>query len=146
MKKKPNGSKRLDVNGYVKIKVDGKWIQEHRYVFEQIYKVSLSSSQIINHIDHNKRNNDISNLTLLTRAEHKQEHSSIGRSTRFKKGQRVNIGESNGMAKLNFRKAQLMRWLHKEFGWNVRSIASLVNTSVSNAYKVILYNQFKYEK
>ena len=44
--------------------------REHRIVVENFLNRELSPSEIIHHIDGNKRNNILSNLQLLTRREH----------------------------------------------------------------------------
>lgn len=49
-------------------------IRMHRYVWECI-NGPIPEGYEIHHIDHNKANNDISNLMLLTREEHKALHS-----------------------------------------------------------------------
>lgn len=46
----------------------------HRYVMEQHLSRKLRSDEIIHHKDGNKMNNDISNLEIMTRAEHARHH------------------------------------------------------------------------
>lgn len=63
----PPGSKRPHSEGYVEIKCqDGKWKFEHRVVMEQVLGRSLSSSEIVHHVDENRANNSPSNLELCT--------------------------------------------------------------------------------
>lgn len=50
----------------------------HRLVAEQILGRPLAAGEIVHHIDGNKRNNDPSNLMVMTQAEHCRLH--------FKKG------------------------------------------------------------
>lgn len=46
----------------------------HRVVAEQILGRPLRSDEIVHHIDGNKRNNDPSNLIVMTQAEHARLH------------------------------------------------------------------------
>ena len=48
---------------------------EHRYIVEQKIGRKLKSDEIVHHIDGNKRNNDPSNLTIMSRAEHAKLHA-----------------------------------------------------------------------
>ena len=46
------------------------YILEHRYKIEKYLKRKLKISEIVHHIDGNKMNNNISNLSILTRRNH----------------------------------------------------------------------------
>ena len=50
-------------------------IREHRKVISIVLGRELSPCEIVHHIDGNKRNNDISNLKILSRSEHAKLHS-----------------------------------------------------------------------
>lgn len=76
-KKSNEEMKFLDKDGYVIInkKNDNgifKRYKAHRYVYENYYNIKLTPDQIINHIDHNRSNNAISNLELVTYQENTQ--------------------------------------------------------------------------
>ena len=45
----------------------------HRYIYEK-YNGKIPKGMQVHHIDHNKDNNEISNLMLLTRKEHDRIH------------------------------------------------------------------------
>lgn len=47
---------------------------EHRTVAEQMLGRPLARDEIVHHIDGNKRNNDPSNLQVMTQAEHARLH------------------------------------------------------------------------
>lgn len=69
-------------NGYKKVKApidhpykDNKgYIMEHRLVMEQSIGRYLDKNEEVHHIDYNKMNNDISNLLLVTKTEHRRIH------------------------------------------------------------------------
>lgn len=49
---------------------------QHRVVMENKVGRKLTKDEIVHHIDHNKHNNNIENLQLVTRAEHAKIHFS----------------------------------------------------------------------
>lgn len=59
---------------YKAIKVNGKKIDEHRYLMEKKIGRKLGFNEIVHHEDDNKRNNELDNLKLTTRSEHSRYH------------------------------------------------------------------------
>ena len=57
--------KKLDVFGYVNIKLNGIWIKEHRYIVEQFIGRTLTKDEVVHHINEDKTDNRISNLMLF---------------------------------------------------------------------------------
>lgn len=55
---------RYNVNGYVQILVDGKYVREHRHVMEQAIGRKLLRTEYIHHLDGQKDNNDLLNLEI----------------------------------------------------------------------------------
>jgi len=75
---KPEGSKRIARSHnkhYVLVKVNGKWIPEHRYVMEQKLGRKLERSEMVHHIDEDTLNNDIANLQIVNASEHHRIHN-----------------------------------------------------------------------
>jgi len=81
------GSKNIS-NGYIRVsapshlqlqhlKPKHRYIGEHRLVVEQHLGRILTSAEHIHHIDGNKQNNLISNLKIVTKAEHNKEHHRV---------------------------------------------------------------------
>lgn len=68
--KKPIGSERVSVDGYVEIKVteSGNWALKHRYVYEQHHNVKLGRNDIVTFLDSNPLNCDIDNLIRVDRS------------------------------------------------------------------------------
>jgi hypothetical protein len=58
------------VGAYNTIKVNGKWVLEHRYLIEQKIGRKLTNNEVVHHIDGNEGNNKIENLQLLTKSQH----------------------------------------------------------------------------
>jgi uncharacterized Zn-finger protein len=63
-------------NGYIRLYLsDGRVIEEHRYVMEQHLGRKLLRNEVVHHIDENKKNNELTNLQLLTNSEHAKKHA-----------------------------------------------------------------------
>lgn len=65
--KKPIGSERVNVDGYIEIKVteSGNWKLKHRYVYEQHHNVKLGRNDIVTFLDGNPLNCNIENLVKV---------------------------------------------------------------------------------
>lgn len=60
---------------YRAIKINGKSIDEHRYIMETVIGRPLHINEIVHHKDGNKLNNDPDNLEILDRADHARLHN-----------------------------------------------------------------------
>lgn len=56
-------------------RIDGTLTLEHRRIVEAHIGRELTSDEVVHHKDGNKSNNDISNLEVVTRAEHARIHA-----------------------------------------------------------------------
>lgn len=56
--------------GHVYVRRSGRRIALHRAIVEDHLGRPLAANEIVHHIDHNPLNNDLSNLQVMTRAEH----------------------------------------------------------------------------
>lgn len=63
----------LDINGYMKVRVNGYLVLEHRYIWEK-YKGKILKGCFIHHINGNNKDNRIENLICVTRKEHGKIH------------------------------------------------------------------------
>jgi len=65
-------------NKYKMMKINNKWISEHRLAMEKHLGRELKKSEIVHHIDLNPSNNNINNLVLCKSCfEHKTAHDVI---------------------------------------------------------------------
>lgn len=62
---------------YRKIKVCGENIDEHRYIMETHLGRKLKRNEVVHHINGNKFDNRIENLTVMSRSEHSKLHNQI---------------------------------------------------------------------
>ena len=84
----------------------------HKYVWEY-YNGKIPSGYDIHHIDGNKANNDISNLQLLTREEHKRLHADQ-LTEEQREWRRRNLNETARPKAISWHKSEEGRAWHKE--------------------------------
>jgi hypothetical protein len=61
-------------DGYIKIRINGKDNLLHKWIWECNFG-KIDKDYIVHHIDGNKRNNNINNLTVLSRSDHIRLHN-----------------------------------------------------------------------
>lgn len=76
VREKLHNSRLNSGNGHGYEKTYGK--HTHRIVAEQMLGRSLKADEVVHHIDGNKRNNDPSNLMVMTQSEHCRLHFTKG--------------------------------------------------------------------
>lgn len=73
--------------------IGGRVDREYRHIMAAHLGRRLASDELVHHIDGDIDNNNISNLKIVSRSEHKKIHNDIGRKTRFKKKYFFDIDE-----------------------------------------------------
>ncbi len=61
--------------GYVRVKVNGEWVLEHRYVMEEKIGRKLTDEELVHHKDEDKKNNSPDNLEIKTNITHSKLHA-----------------------------------------------------------------------
>ena len=75
-----NGHKYLGKNGYFYVKLNGKYLLEHRVVLEKKLGRKLLSTEVAHHENEIKTDNRPENIGLIANnAEHQRHHNSIAR-------------------------------------------------------------------
>ena len=65
---------RGDKKSYLKVKINGKRLSEHRYLIEKSIGRKLLRSEIVHHLNGDKHDNRLENLKIITQSEHIKEH------------------------------------------------------------------------
>ena len=126
---------------YKAVKVDGVKHDEHRYIMEQYLGRGLTSDEVVHHINGNKRDNDISNLQVMSRAEHARMHQSGYKPSpeTLKKLSIAKMGNRCSPRKLAPEQIRFIRENYTpndpEFG--LRALAKKFNTTHSNIHKIV---------
>jgi hypothetical protein len=70
-----HGGERTDERGYRRVRVNGKYVREHRLVAEKMLGRALRRREVVHHIDGNTLNNDPSNLQVFdSNGQHTAHH------------------------------------------------------------------------
>lgn len=73
----------VDRRGYVFVKVNDSWVQEHRLKGEAALGRPLKDDEVVHHIDEDKGNNENWNLLVCTDSYHKALHRRMLRQKRM---------------------------------------------------------------
>jgi len=65
---------RIERGGYVLLRIDQKYLMEHRVNMERAIGRPLKAKEVVHHWDENRKNNSIENLALL---RHKSAHGRL---------------------------------------------------------------------
>jgi len=79
------GGRIVDKDGYVNLRIDGKYVLEHRLVMEQHLGRKLKKNEIVHHINSNRQDNRFCNLKLVSPETHMKEHTTSNWSRKYTK-------------------------------------------------------------
>lgn len=123
---------------YKAIKVDGKKVDEHRYIMEQAVGRKLCKNEVVHHINGDKTDNRLCNLEIMDRAEHSREHMknrTLKEETKQKISKSLKGIPSNGR-KLSDEQVERIKSLHSE-NYSQREIAEIVGTNHSTVCRIL---------
>lgn len=92
--------------------VNGKRVRLHRYVWEK-YNGKIPKGYDIHHIDHNKDNNEINNLEIISSRTHKKIHG-IEMTEEQRERRRKNLNENARPKAIEWHKSDRAKEFHKE--------------------------------
>lgn len=69
------GGRSITAQGYMRVRIDRSYILEHRYVMEQHLGYKLLPDEHVHHLNGNKTDNRLENLTIIDRKEHGLAHA-----------------------------------------------------------------------
>lgn len=64
------GGRSVMKNGYVRVRVNGDYVYEHRYVMERSMGRKLKCTEVVHHINGDRTDNRINNLKIMDKASH----------------------------------------------------------------------------
>jgi len=82
-------------NGYIKLRINGKTVKEHRFIMEQHLGRKLEPWEHIHHINQIRDDNRIENLKLMKQSEHMNHHITEFIATRPKASEGRDCSECN---------------------------------------------------
>lgn len=59
------------------LQIKHRYVAEHRLIMEEFLGRYLTSEEHVHHIDENPHNNEISNLEIVSKAEHNRKHKRV---------------------------------------------------------------------
>ncbi len=79
--------------GYRYLYVGGQKVALHRLIIEEQLGRTLDSNEVVHHVDGDPLNNELSNLVVLSRAEHQRLHQTGSKRTRWTRDEEERAAE-----------------------------------------------------
>ena len=124
-------------SGYVLEKTNDGWIRQHRLVMENHLNRKLLKDEVVHHIDHDIKNNRLSNLVLMKFGDHSAMHN---KETKFTEERKQNISKAN--TKFSEDVSNLIKKLILD-GSKRSEVANMFMTSTSTVARILRNNNIK---
>ena len=132
------------MSNYKAIKVNGKKIDEHRYIMEQYLGRQLARDEVVHHKNGEKDNNEIENLEVMSLSEHSRQHQfrHVPSEETKQKISEALMGHKSSGRKFNDDQIEEIKQLHNE-GLSNRKIAQMFNVNHQTINDIINGKYYK---
>ncbi|MEB6233820.1 HNH endonuclease [Mammaliicoccus sciuri] len=128
MKLVPDGA------GYLRTNINGKTVKAHIVVAETFIRPrDREKGEVINHLDGNKLNNELSNIEITNQ------------SLNVKHAWENKLAKNNRARKLSFQQAEQIRMLHRTEGLSYNALSRMFNCTTSSILQIINFQTYKAE-
>lgn len=122
-----------DGAGYLRANINGT-VKVHIVVAETFIRTrDREKGEVINHLDGNKLNNKLENISICSQSDN------------VKHAWDTKLSKNNRTRKLSFEQAEQIRMLHKTDGLTYNALSRMFNCSTSSVIQIINFQTYKAE-
>lgn len=121
-------------SGYLRANINGKTTMVHITVAETFIRPrDREKGEVINHLDGNKLNNELSNISICSQSDN------------VKHAWDNKLSKNNRTRKLSFEQAEQIRMLHRTEGLTYNALSRMFNCTTSSVIQIINFQTYKAE-